>query len=107
MEQLFRNLFLNALEASEGPVRIEIDCECNDEMVCLKVTDDGPGLTAEQSAHLFEPFYTTKPTGTGLGMPICQRIVEAHGGTIAAGNHLNGTEVAICVPRVKAAVLVS
>lgn len=107
MEQLFRNLFLNALEASDGPVRIEIDCECNEEMVCLKVIDDGPGLSAEQSAHLFEPFYTTKPTGTGLGMPICQRIAEAHGGTIAAGNHSNGTEVAICVPRVKAAVLVS
>ncbi|WDQ17185.1 ATP-binding protein [Rhodopirellula sp. P2] len=99
MEQVFRNLFLNALEATEGPVRIDIHCECTSDQVCLNVTDNGPGLNPEQTTHLFEPFYTTKPTGTGLGMPICQRIIEAHGGTITALTQGAGTRIQICMPR--------
>ena len=52
----------------------------------MSVRDNGPGLTAEQRQHIFEPFFTTKTKGTGLGMAIAQRIVEAHGGQIAVGD---------------------
>jgi two-component system sensor kinase FixL len=52
--------------------------------VVLEVADDGPGLSREVREHLFEPFFTTKPNGTGLGLPTCQRYVEAHGGSIEA-----------------------
>jgi hypothetical protein len=99
MTQVFRNLFLNALEATDGPLRIAIRCDCTSEYVCLSVSDDGPGLGEEQAAHLFEPFYTTKPTGTGLGLPICQRIVEAHGGTIQTLAQATGVCIQIRVPR--------
>ena len=55
-------------------------------MVELSVTDQGPGLNLTQSERIFEPFFTTKTKGTGLGMAICQRIVEAHDGKIYVGN---------------------
>ncbi|EMI16516.1 multi-sensor signal transduction histidine kinase [Rhodopirellula maiorica SM1] len=99
MEQVFRNLFENSLAACHDPVRIQIDfCSLNDD-VEFKVTDNGPGLNPDQQQKLFEPFYTTKRTGTGLGMSICQRIIEAHGGTIRVEPCSSGACVAIRMPR--------
>ncbi|MFG0291017.1 MAG: ATP-binding protein [Rhodopirellula sp. JB044] len=83
MEQVFRNLIENSLAATEDPVRIEIRCQKHGEdHVHIIVSDNGPGLNVEQREKVFEPFYTTKSTGTGLGMSIVSRIVEAHHGTI-------------------------
>ena len=65
----------------------------------VSVRDNGPGFPPEHRARLFEPFHTTKPAGTGLGMAICRRIVEAHGGTIEAGPGGPGAEVAVTLPR--------
>jgi signal transduction histidine kinase len=48
--------------------------------VCVHLLDEGPGLSDEQKSKIFEPFFTTKTKGTGLGMAISQRIIEAHGG---------------------------
>jgi len=55
----------------------------NPEFVELQVTDDGPGIPADQQLNIFVPFFTTKSKGTGLGLAICQRIVKNHGGTIS------------------------
>jgi len=59
-------------------------------MVELAVIDRGTGFTAEQLRHLFEPFYTTKPQGTGIGLAISKTIVEMHGGEITAENNPEG-----------------
>ena len=61
----------------------------------------GRGFSSEQRRNLFEPFYTTKTQGTGLGMAIARRIVEAHGGSIAAGieDNVPGAEIVIFLPR--------
>ena len=68
--------------------------------VALLYRDNGPGLNNIQRQKIFEPFFTTKKKGTGLGMAIAKRIVEAHGGRIAVnGNSSFGAEFAITLPR--------
>ncbi len=100
--QLFRILFENALAACPDPVRIEIACRPASaaESIHLSVRDNGPGLSPQQRAQMFEPFYTTKTKGTGLGLAIAQRIVEAHGGQITAGAAAaHGAEILVTLPR--------
>ena len=66
----------------------------------VAVRDNGPGLGAEQRKRIFEPFYTTTTKGTGLGMAIAKRIVEAHGGRIAVGPGTGrGAEILLLLPR--------
>lgn len=97
--QIFRNLFENSLTAKEGPVRVEVSCREGAGALEISVRDDGPGLSAEQRRRLFEPFYTTKATGTGLGMAVVRRIIEAHGGAIEARDGGAGAEFVITLPR--------
>jgi signal transduction histidine kinase len=102
--QVFRNLLENSLAACQDPVRIEVLCEDtalgSAPAIQVSVTDNGTGMNAEQRRRIFEPFYTTKPTGTGLGMAIGQRIIEAHGGTITVGDvGPPGAQIVITLPR--------
>jgi PAS domain S-box-containing protein len=104
LEQVFRNIMDNSLAACAGPMTIEIRSTPAeiDGQPAIRVTlrDHGPGLSPEQRQRLFEPFFTTKTRGTGLGMPISKRIVEAHGGTIAPGEGEGpGAEIILTLPR--------
>jgi PAS domain S-box-containing protein len=104
MQQVFYNILENTLAACSDPVRIEIEASRSDlegnSALRLTVRDNGPGLSAEQMQRIFEPFYTTKTRGTGLGMSITKRIVEAHGGRIEVGDsRRSGTEIVITLPR--------
>lgn len=84
--QIFRNLIENSIAACQDPVIITIRCadvnEKDSSYLRVDVCDNGPGLTPEQQARIFEPFFTTKTKGTGLGMSIVRRIVDAHGGQV-------------------------
>jgi PAS domain S-box-containing protein len=102
--QVFRNILDNAVQAGPEPARVEIDCARAelDGQPALRVVvrDNGPGLGPEQRRRIFEPFFTTKTRGTGLGMAIARRIVEAHGGRIAVGEGGGpGAEIIITLPR--------
>ena len=82
--QVFLNIVINAIEAmpAGGDLWLEVRLSEDREWMLAYFRDTGPGMTAEQVANLFEPFYTTKPNGTGLGLAISYGIVERHGGTI-------------------------
>ncbi len=83
LQQAFYNVLLNAVQVL--PEGGRITCHSRDaERRCLvEIADDGPGLDAGRCAHIFDVFYTTKAGGTGLGLPIANRIVEEHGGRVA------------------------
>lgn len=102
MRQVFRNLLQNALDACEDPVRIVVTCRkirrANRDLLRVSVRDNGPGLNSEQRQRIFEPFYTTKSKGTGLGMAIAQRAAEAHGGTLEVGDWDHGGEIVLTLP---------
>ncbi len=104
MEQVFRNILDNALAACPDPVAIEIRASESradgSPALRISVRDNGPGLNREQRQRIFDSFYTTKTKGTGLGMAIVKRIVEAHGGQVGLGeNHGPGAEIVLTLPR--------
>jgi signal transduction histidine kinase len=85
--QVVANLCRNAIEALAAggpPRRVELRCTAAAGTACIEVRDSGPGIPAADLTRIFEPFATTKSAGTGLGLPIARRIVEAHGGALAA-----------------------
>jgi C4-dicarboxylate-specific signal transduction histidine kinase len=85
-EAVIANLLLNATQAMHAePVRrIWIFARVADGKAEVRVEDSGPGISEATFACLFEPLFTTRPDGTGLGLPICQTLVEAHDGAIWA-----------------------
>ncbi|MHB8764908.1 MAG: two-component system sensor histidine kinase NtrB [Deferrisomatales bacterium] len=84
LEQLLLNLFRNSLEAAPGRVTVTVDAGVEgDGAPWFAVADDGPGMPSEVAAHAFEPFFTRKPGGTGLGLATVHRIAENHAATAA------------------------
>lgn len=102
MEQVFFNLLKNALEALADGGEIDIAFEASDLDVSVTFRDNGKGMDAEQLAHLFEPYRTSKEKGTGLGLMVSKRIVTDHGGAIAAESAPGeGTAFTLTLPRLE------
>jgi two-component system sensor histidine kinase HydH len=102
IRQVLLNLLLNALDAVPhgGSVWFEVDVAANESQsganrpgLTLRVCDTGSGIPIELGTKIFEPFVGTKPSGIGLGLSICKRIVESHGGEINAENRSTGGAV--------------
>jgi PAS domain S-box-containing protein len=95
IQQVLLNLVMNAAEALQdrpaGPRRIEVSLHrLEPDQAQISVRDTGPGIPDAAAGQLFEAFRTSKPTGLGVGLPICRSIVEAHGGRIWLANHQPG-----------------
>jgi signal transduction histidine kinase len=82
MTQVLWNIALNGVEAMEGPGRLDITVARRGAAVAIAVTDTGGGIPIEERRRVFEPFYSRKRSGTGLGLTIARRIVATHGGRI-------------------------
>lgn len=94
LHQVLVNLWLNALQAMEdasGPHRLTVRMDVTDNAAITEIEDTGPGLAPEARQRLFEPFYTTKARGTGLGLVVARSIIEEHGGSLEADNAPRGT----------------
>ena len=97
--QVLWNVALNAVEAMHGRGRLSLEVNRQNGDVALSVSDTGTGIAAENLPHVFEPFYTGKPNGNGLGLTIAERIVGAHGGRIEIDSEVGrGTRVTLLFP---------
>jgi signal transduction histidine kinase len=98
MKQVIFNLTKNAAEAMAGGGRISIKAAASENSIVLEISDTGTGIPA--GIDIFEPFYTTKPEGTGIGLSIVQQIILAHGGSISyTSEHEKGTTFFVALPR--------
>ena len=93
LTQVLLNLVINALQAVERKGRVEVSAVLADGMVCVAVSDNGPGIPPDKLVSIFEPYFTTKAEGSGLGLWIAQQIATAHGGNLQAQNRPAGGAV--------------
>ena len=91
--QALLNLVINALQAVERQGRVEVRAARIGDSLVIEVCDSGPGVPPERRSAIFEPYYTTKPEGSGIGLWIAQQVIIAHGGTIQAANAPTGGAV--------------
>lgn len=100
LTQAVLNVVLNALQAIQREGRIEIQARPDgDHSLRIEVRDSGPGVARENQAAIFEPYFTTKQDGTGLGLWIAQQIVAAHGGTLEVADAPDGGALfTFCLP---------
>ena len=86
MEAVMSNMINNAVYALDGQGEIDVTVSTDSDFVIIQVMDSGPGIPKENLEKIFEPMFTTKKTGTGLGLVICKSIIEQHGGSISVSN---------------------
>ena len=103
LKQVFINILLNALDAMDNGGSLVIQVSASElegrEAVCVKIADTGGGIPLESLNSIFTPFYTTKESGTGLGLPIANRIITNHGGKIQINNTPGqGVEFRVILP---------
>ncbi len=103
LQRALLNLVQNALDAMPSGGTLTLSGQSTATQVQLSIQDTGSGIPAERLQQIFEPLYTTKPGGTGLGLYIVQEIVTAHGGQVTVQSRPGqGTTFTITLPRAPA-----
>jgi len=99
INQVLLNLLLNAIQSMDKPGMIRVSLEHEDDSVLITVADEGKGILPEHLPNIFRPFFTTKGHGTGLGLSLARRTVEAHGGSIDVASEVGkGTQFLVRLP---------
>lgn len=102
MEQVLLNICKNALQAMPDGGELRMEARQVRDQAVVTITDTGPGIPAEERERIFEPFHTTRPRGTGLGLAVCRKIVEEHGGTVTADSEPGrGARFTVILPAVQ------
>jgi two-component system sensor histidine kinase HydH len=100
LEIVFTNLIVNSIQAMNNSGQINIELLDEKDSVLIKISDTGSGIPQDVLPQIFEPLFTTKQTGTGLGLASCKKIIEQHHGTINATSAVgNGTTFTITLPK--------
>lgn len=100
LKQVFINIGKNGIEAMGGAGVLAISATHDAHSVAVVFEDEGPGIPPDQVARIFEPFYTTRDSGVGMGLAVCLRIVTSHDGTIhVASRREGGTAMTVRLPR--------
>jgi signal transduction histidine kinase len=100
LQQVVSNLVRNAIEAVAAGGHVSVDLVLpDDERFVIRVGDDGPGIPEAIRSRIYEPFFSTKENGTGLGMSIVHSLVSMHGGTIDLDTGPHGTQFHVAIPR--------
>lgn len=100
LKQMFYNLVKNAVQSMVQGGRLSIHCHANEEFVMLSVSDSGCGISREALSQIFTPYFTTKGSGTGLGLMIVERIVREHGASLSVDSEeREGTTFTVSFPR--------
>jgi signal transduction histidine kinase len=87
-------LLRNGIEASNGRGKVRVVASRDAQALRIAVIDEGPGIPAGEAERIFDPFYSTKPSGIGLGLALCRQIARRHGGDLTAGPAPDGTGAA-------------
>jgi signal transduction histidine kinase len=87
LEVVFSNIITNAIQAMENSGEIKVRFIVNKKYVKIEIEDSGPGIPEDKIEQIFVPLFTTKPSGTGLGLVTCKNIVEQHEGNISFRNN--------------------
>jgi signal transduction histidine kinase len=99
LRQAFINIITNSCQAMGEKGVLTINITQNERRVNITITDTGPGIPYEDIDRIFDPFYTTKPTGVGLGLAISRKIIEDHGGSIKVESELSrGATFVVSLP---------
>ena len=94
LKQVFLNLVTNAVQVDGGAGgTITIETSADEDFVTVEVADDGPGIPASSIGKVFDPFFSTRDEGTGLGLTIVHRIIDEHDGHIEVGSGDGGHDV--------------
>lgn len=99
IKQVLLNIFLNALAAMPAGGRVSVSLAAQKDFMDVTVSDTGSGIAEEDLPRIYDPYFTSKPAGTGLGLAVVQKIMDAHGGVVQIESKAGiGTTVTLRFP---------